>query len=76
VYEADVEAGVPFIAMRYVEGETLARRIASARERGLRAVALGDPAATEPDWNALAGFFAKARERCTSLTMPASCTTT
>jgi tetratricopeptide (TPR) repeat protein len=60
VYEADVEAGVPFIAMRYVEGETLARRIASARERGLRAVALGDPAATEPDWNALAGFFAKA----------------
>ena len=30
IYEAGVEGGVPFIAMRYVEGETVARRIAAA----------------------------------------------
>ena len=30
IYEAGVEAGVPYIAMRYVEGETVARRIAAA----------------------------------------------
>ena len=34
VYDAGVESGVPYIAMRYVEGETLAERIAAARRRG------------------------------------------
>ena len=28
VYEAGVENGIPFIAMRYIDGETLARRVA------------------------------------------------
>ena len=32
VYDADVEGGVPYIAMRYVEGETLARHIATTAE--------------------------------------------
>jgi WD40 repeat protein/predicted Ser/Thr protein kinase len=31
VYDTGVEHGMPFIAMRYVEGETLARQIAAAR---------------------------------------------
>jgi len=30
--EADLDHGVPYIAMRYVPGETLAKRLASARE--------------------------------------------
>ena len=59
VYEADLQGGVPFIAMRYVEGETLARRIAATRERNGTAVSLrGEPAAA-PDWNEIATFFAK-----------------
>jgi serine/threonine protein kinase len=32
VYDAGVEDGVPYIAMRYVEGETLARKLSTARE--------------------------------------------
>ncbi len=32
VLEAGVESGIPFIAMRYLEGETLARRIQNERE--------------------------------------------
>ncbi len=32
VYDAEIDGGVPYIAMRYVEGETLARRIARTRE--------------------------------------------
>jgi len=31
VYDAEVEGGIPYIAMRYIEGETLAKRIASTR---------------------------------------------
>jgi len=60
VYEADLQGGVPFIAMRYVEGETLARRIAATRERHGAAVSLrADPSAAA-DWNEIATFFAKA----------------
>lgn len=33
VYDAGVAGGVPYIAMRYVEGETLAERIEAAEER-------------------------------------------
>jgi serine/threonine protein kinase/Tfp pilus assembly protein PilF len=39
VYEAGVDDGAPFIAMRYVEGETLARRIARRRDATSRAAA-------------------------------------
>jgi serine/threonine protein kinase len=60
VYEADLERGVPFIAMRFVEGATVARRLADVRAAGGRALVLrGDPASA-PDWNAIATFFAKA----------------
>ncbi len=31
VYDVDVEGGVPYIAMRYVEGKTLAQRVAESR---------------------------------------------
>ncbi|MEM7311293.1 MAG: serine/threonine-protein kinase [Planctomycetota bacterium] len=34
VYESDTIDGVPYVAMRYVEGETLAAKIADARRRG------------------------------------------
>ncbi|MHC4416741.1 MAG: protein kinase domain-containing protein [Planctomycetota bacterium] len=34
VHDAGVDRGVPFIAMRHVEGETMARKIARAREGG------------------------------------------
>ena len=37
VYEAGVEAGVPYIVMRYVEGETLSHKIAVAGRRGAQA---------------------------------------
>ncbi len=40
VYGAGVEGEHPWIAMRYVEGRTLARRIAEAREAGARCVRL------------------------------------
>jgi WD40 repeat protein len=43
VYEMGVVHRSPFIAMRYVEGETLARKIAVARAAGTAALALGDP---------------------------------
>jgi serine/threonine protein kinase len=33
VYEAKVDSKVPYIAMQYIEGETLAKRIATTRER-------------------------------------------
>ncbi|MBL8900721.1 MAG: tetratricopeptide repeat protein, partial [Planctomycetes bacterium] len=33
VYEAGIESGQPFIAMRYVEGESLAARLAAAKAR-------------------------------------------
>ncbi|MBN2193540.1 MAG: tetratricopeptide repeat protein, partial [Polyangiaceae bacterium] len=36
VYDAGVERGIPFIAMRYVEGESLAAKIAAARTNGAR----------------------------------------
>ncbi len=32
VFEAEIDHGTPYIAMRYVSGETLARRIATARD--------------------------------------------
>ncbi|NRA95614.1 MAG: serine/threonine protein kinase, partial [Planctomycetes bacterium] len=32
VYDVDVTGGIPYIAMRYIEGETLAKRIATTRE--------------------------------------------
>ena len=32
VYDTGVEQGLPYIAMRYVEGETLSRRINASRE--------------------------------------------
>jgi len=57
IYEADVQDGVPFLAMRYVEGETLARRIADVRSAGGTAVALRADAPS--DWNTIATFFAK-----------------
>ena len=41
VHEVGVEAGLAYIAMRYVEGQTLAQAIAAARERG--ASSLGGP---------------------------------
>jgi formylglycine-generating enzyme required for sulfatase activity len=34
VFDAGEQDGMPYIAMRYVDGETLSRRIAMARERG------------------------------------------
>ena len=34
VFEAEIDHGTPYIAMRYVAGETLARRLALAREAG------------------------------------------
>jgi tetratricopeptide (TPR) repeat protein/predicted Ser/Thr protein kinase len=46
IYEADIEGGVPFIAMRFVDGETLAKRVQRA----------GEP--TDP--KAWATYFAKA----------------
>src|SRR5262245_50311790 len=58
VYEADVQDGVPFLAMRYVEGETLARRIAQARAAGASTTALRG-AVGGADWNSIATFFAK-----------------
>lgn len=57
VYEADLEGGVPYIAMRFIEGETLARRIQLARDAGRTAV---EVSAKPDDWKALATFFAKA----------------
>jgi serine/threonine protein kinase len=42
VYDAGVEDGVPYIAMRLVEGETLARRIAKAAARAAPASASVD----------------------------------
>ncbi len=59
IYEADVQDGVPFLAMRYVEGETLARRIADTRRAGGTTVALRGDAKAPPDWNTIATFFAK-----------------
>jgi tetratricopeptide (TPR) repeat protein len=62
VYEADLEGGVPFIAMRYIEGETLARRLAGPRTDG-GCVALHAPApivgCAADAWRALAAFFAR-----------------
>ncbi|HLQ38482.1 MAG TPA: serine/threonine-protein kinase, partial [Planctomycetota bacterium] len=58
VYEAELQGGVPYIAMRFVDGETLARRIARTLQAGGHAVSLaGEPAAI-PDWPAIATFFA------------------
>jgi hypothetical protein len=59
VYEADLHGGVPFIAMRYVEGETLARRIARTRESGGQAVVLCREPTASADWPAIATFFAR-----------------
>ncbi|HEX6810108.1 MAG TPA: serine/threonine-protein kinase [Planctomycetota bacterium] len=58
VYEADVQDGVPFLAMRYVEGETLARRITQARSAGASTTALRG-AVGGADWSSIATFFAK-----------------
>jgi tetratricopeptide (TPR) repeat protein len=49
IYEADIAGGVPFLAMRFVDGETLARRVARCS---------GGPVLG--DWNATATFFARA----------------
>ncbi|HEU4420813.1 MAG TPA: serine/threonine-protein kinase, partial [Planctomycetota bacterium] len=59
VYEADLKGGVPFIAMRFVEGETLARRIAATREQHGTVVSLRAQPSAAPDWNGIATFFAK-----------------
>jgi serine/threonine protein kinase len=59
VYEADVHGGVPFLAMRFVEGETLARRIAEVQRHGGSTVVLRGDLKAPPDWNAIATFFAK-----------------
>jgi serine/threonine protein kinase len=59
VYEADLKGGVPFIAMRYVEGETLARRVAATREKNAATVSLRAEPSAAPDWNEIATFFAK-----------------
>ena len=59
VYEADLQGGVPYIAMRYVEGETLARRVARTRDAGGRAVVLRGTPPQAPDWNGIATFFAR-----------------
>jgi len=45
VYDAQMDGGLPYIAMRYVEGETLARQIATCRE----AVLAGDSSASVHD---------------------------
>ena len=60
VYDAEIEGGVPFIAMRFVDGETLARRIARTVAGGGGPVALRGEAWTVPDWPAIAAFFARA----------------
>jgi tetratricopeptide (TPR) repeat protein len=57
VYEADLARGVPFIAMRFVDGETLARRIARTAAAGSGPVALTGESA--PDWTGIATFFAR-----------------
>lgn len=41
VYEADIEEGVPYIAMEFIDGASLAQRIAEARER---------PPTSQPRW--------------------------
>lgn len=46
VYEMGAEGGRPFIAMRHVEGETLARKIVAAREAG-RALLVSDSSSAD-----------------------------
>ncbi len=53
VYAAGVESDRPWIAMRFVEGETLARQITGARERGDR----GLSPAGEPAWGRTSAQF-------------------
>ncbi len=62
IYEVELQGDVPFIAMRFVEGQTLARRIAETKAAGGHAVMLGDGVAAgrAPDFGAIATFFAKA----------------
>jgi hypothetical protein len=45
VYEVGETGGVPFLAMRYVPGRTLAELVTEARARGQEAVALGTQSA-------------------------------
>ncbi len=50
VFDSGVHRGTPFIAMRYVQGETLERRIALAREAGQTCVSIeAEPSATAGD---------------------------
>ncbi len=48
IFETGVEGGVPYIAMRYVEGESLAAKIARARERGAAPVSISGSNAPLP----------------------------
>jgi len=48
IYDTGLANGTPYIAMRYVEGESLARRIAAAREPGGPARARRDPLGAGP----------------------------
>jgi tetratricopeptide (TPR) repeat protein len=62
IHEADIVGGVPFLAMRFVEGETLARRVARANQN--RTEPASAPAvATQTvigTWLTAATFFARA----------------
>lgn len=51
VYDARVDGGVPYIAMRYIEGETLAERIASTRNE-----VAGEAESTVVDLNEIVDF--------------------
>ncbi len=53
VYEADIHGGVPFLAMRFVDGETLARRVQRGRDGDRDVAPLGDV-------RRIASFFAAA----------------
>jgi formylglycine-generating enzyme required for sulfatase activity/serine/threonine protein kinase len=47
VYESGTHAGVPFLAMRFVDGTTLDRLVANARGRGLHCIEV-EPSARDP----------------------------
>ncbi len=60
VYAAGVESDRPWIAMRFVEGATLARRVAEAREQGERGLQLpGEGAGSRTRALSVAACFAR-----------------
>jgi hypothetical protein len=58
VFDAGVERGIPYIAMRYVPGQTLAQKIAEARLQGET-----DPATCYVDFGQATGLEDSASER-------------